>query len=365
MKRIASGLLTACLIFSVGCNGKTQSSTEKKPTAATNAAPAIPLTQGIATGTKGNVLAEINGQQITDEEVMAKIKPRLARIENQIFDMKRDAVDQIVEEKILDAEAKKQNLAVADLLKKEVTDKVGEVTDKEAQDFYDQNKARFGTKTFDELKPQIIGQLKAKKAAVYRNNYMDRLMAKADINVYMEKPRVEVSAGNAPSKGPENALVTIVEYTDYECPFCAKVRPTIAEITNTYKNDVRYVVRNFPLDFHQQAKKAAVAGLCANDQKKFWDYNQKLWDNQRALDVDSLKKYAEEVKLDTKKFNECLDSDKFLSQVMSDQQEGAKIGVSGTPAFFINGMILTGAQPVEAFKKVIDQELRDAKRKKS
>jgi len=362
MRRILVGLFMTLLAVS-GCSGQGKSSTAPKSTAPSG--PATPITQGLATSSKGDVVAELNGQPITEQELMTRIKPRLARIEAQLFDIKRDGIDQIIEEKLLEEEAKKRNMTVQDLLKKEVTDKVGEASDKEIQDFYDQNKARVGTKTLDELKPQIAAQLKARKAGVYRSNLIDRLTAKADVDIYIERPRVDVDAASGPSKGPANAPVTIIEFTDYQCPFCGRARPTVSEIIDTYKGDVHYVLRNFPLDFHPFAKKAAVAALCARDQNKYWDYSKKLWDNQRALDVDSLRKYAEETKLDMKKFNACLDGDKTLAEVMKDQQDGAKAGVSGTPSFFINGQSLTGAQPTEAFKKVIDQELRDAKRKKS
>ncbi|MFO1519501.1 MAG: thioredoxin domain-containing protein [bacterium] len=359
MKRVSRSITAVMLLTLAACTGQTKCPSPNAPTG-----PKVPLTSGIAASTKGDVVAELNGQPITEQDLMTRIKPRLSRIEGQIYDIKRDGIDQIIEEKLLDAEAKKQNLSVQDLMKKEVIDKVGEVSDKEVEDFYKQNQARLGGKTLDELKTQIAAQLKARKASVYRNNFIDRLTAKADINVYIERPRVDVAAGNSPSKGPASAPVTVIEFTDYQCPFCAKARPTIKELVDSYKNDVHYVVRNFPLDFHPFAKKAAVAALCADQQKKYWDFSQKMWDNQKALDVDSLKKYAEEVKLDMKKFNECLDGDKTLADVSKDQQEGAKAGVSGTPAFFINGQALTGAQPIEAFKKMIDQELKEAKKKK-
>jgi protein-disulfide isomerase len=362
MRRIFVGLFVT-LLAAAGCSGQGSSASVPKNNAPSG--PSVPLTQGLAQSSKGDVVAELNGQPITEEELMVRIKPRLARIEGQLFDIKRDGIDQIIEEKLLDTEAKKKNISVQDLLKKEVTDKVGDPTDKEVQEFYDQNKARIGTKTLDELKPQISAQLKARQAGIYRNNLIDRLMSKAEIDVFIQRPKVDVEAANGPSKGPNNAPVTIIEFTDYQCPFCGRARPTVNEIVDSYKNDVHYVLRNFPLDFHPFAKKAAEAALCARDQNKYWDYSKVLWDNQKALDVDSLKKYAEQVKLDSKKFNECLDSDKTLAEVMKDQQDGAKAGVSGTPSFFINGQALTGAQPPEAFKKVIDQELRDAKRKKS
>lgn len=360
MRKIASVALTLCLLATVGCNGKQSSGSN----ANTNPTSSMPLTAGLAESSKGDVVAEVNGQNITNQELMAKIKPRLSRIENQVFDIKEDGINQIIEERLLDAEAKKRNISVQELMKVEVQDKVGEVSDKEIQEFYDQNKARFGTKTFEELKPMIAAQLKARKASVFRNTFIDKLMAKADIDVFIQRPRVEVATGNGPSKGSKNAPIVIVEFTDYQCPFCARARPNLNQAIADYKDEIFYSVRNFPLDFHAQAKKAAEASLCANDQKKYWEYSDKLWENQKALDVANLKKFASELKLDTKQFDECLDSNKYAAEVNQDQQDGMKAGVSGTPAFFINGQMVTGAQPPEAFKKVIESELRNAKRKK-
>ncbi len=340
---------------------------QPKKTANTRAdCPPVALTDGLATSSKGNVVAEINGETITEQDIAALIKSRISRIENQLYDIKRDAIDQIVEDKLINEEAKKRNISVQDLLKKEVQEKVGEISPKEVEKFYNDNKARVGNKPLEELKGPIEAQLKATKSNTYRSNFLNRLIASANVDVYIKRPSVEVPAGNSPSRGgPASAPVTIIEFTDFQCPFCTRARPTVNQIIDLYKNDVHYVMRNFPLEFHSFAKKAASAALCANDQNKYWDYSTKLWENQTALDVASLKKYAADLKLDSKQFDECVDSDKYLKQVNQDQQDGAKVGVSGTPSFFVNGKMLTGAQPLDAFKKLIDEELRDAKKKKS
>lgn len=359
MKKISGLCLTILVLATLTACGS-----NKKSSSGTNAS-GIPLTAGLAESSKGDTVAEVNGQAITNQELMTKIKSRLSRIENQIFDIKEDGINQIIEEKLLEAEAKKRNITVQELLKTEVQDKISDVSDKEIQDFYDQNKARFGGKTLEEVKPLLAAQMRARKASIFRNTFIDKLMAKADIEIYIQRPRVEVATGNGPAKGSKGAPITIIEFTDYQCPFCARARPNLNQAIADYKDQVYYVVRNFPLDFHAQAKKAAEAAFCANDQKKYWEYSDKLWENQKALDVANLKKFAADLKLDTKKFDECLDSNKYAAEVTQDTQDGMKAGVSGTPAFFINGQMITGAQPPEAFKKVIESELKAAKRKKS
>ena len=165
---------------------------------------------------------------------------------------------------------------------------------------------------------------------------------------------------DAPMKGPKNAKVTIVAYSDFQCPFCSRVVPTMKQIEDTYAKDVRFIFRHQPLPFHQNAKPAAEASMAANEQGKFWQYHDKLFANQGALDRPSLEKYAQEIGLDMGKFKSALDSGKFTKRVEEDSAEGMKVGANGTPTFFINGREFVGAQPYEAFKGMIDTEIKAA-----
>jgi protein-disulfide isomerase len=173
------------------------------------------------------------------------------------------------------------------------------------------------------------------------------------------EPAVQnIEVGNAPARGPKNAPVTIVAYSDFECPFCGRVLPTLKQIEDEYKGKVRIAFKNQPLPFHANAKPAAAAALAANEQGKFWEYHDKLFANQRALDRASLEKYAQELGLNMGQFKTALDSGKFDAQVTADMNEATRVGVNGTPSFFINGRSIVGAQPVEAFKRIIDEELK-------
>jgi protein-disulfide isomerase len=161
-------------------------------------------------------------------------------------------------------------------------------------------------------------------------------------------------AGKIP-RGDPNAKITIVEYSDFQCPFCSRAKATMDQILKDYQGKVKLYYKQFPLtSIHQYAQKAAEASECAEDQGKFWEYHDKLFDNQGSLDTASLKKYAADLGLDTAKFNACLDNGDKSSQVNSEQQEGISNGVQGTPAFFINGQFISGAQPYSTFKSVID-----------
>ncbi|MCP5468004.1 MAG: thioredoxin domain-containing protein [Deltaproteobacteria bacterium] len=307
------------------------------------------------------VFAEINGKKITEGEVNQKIESRLSSIKNSIFELQLQGVNAIIIDELLKAEAEKKKMSVDELIKKEVDEKVGEVSEEEVKDFYEKNKARMRGQPLEKVKETIKNQLASRQASIYHNNLISRLRDEADIKIHLERPRVDVSADDDHFKGAKDAKVTIIEFTDYQCPFCVRVRPTIEQILKDYDGQVKYVLRDFPLGFHAQAKKAAEAAQCAGDQGKYWEYSDKLWENQKDLQVPQLKEYAKAFNLDQAKFEQCLDSGKFAQEVAKDMNDGRKAGVTGTPAFFINGQALKGAKPYPAFKEVIDMELMKSK----
>lgn len=175
--------------------------------------------------------------------------------------------------------------------------------------------------------------------------------------------KVEVNIEGAPFKGENDAPVVMVEYSDYECPFCGRFySQTLPQIQKEYidTGKVKLVYKDFPLSFHPNAQKAAESAECARDQKKddgYWNMHDKIFENQQSINVENYKKWAREIGLNGAQFDSCLDSDKFASAVQKDFNEGTEDGVQGTPAFFINGKLISGAQPFSAFKQAIDAEL--------
>lgn len=157
--------------------------------------------------------------------------------------------------------------------------------------------------------------------------------------------------------GRPDAPVQIIEFSDFQCPFCSRAHDTVEEVMSAYAGKIRLVFRHFPLDFHAQAPKAAEASLCAHEQNKFWEYHDVLFKNQQKLQIEDLKGHATQLGLDAAKFNECLDSGRMAATVKTDTEAAKKVGVNGTPAFFINGQMISGAQPIDAFKQIIDAEL--------
>jgi protein-disulfide isomerase len=187
---------------------------------------------------------------------------------------------------------------------------------------------------------------------------LSRLRKDYGVRSMLEPLRTQVTTAGHPSLGPANAPVTIVEFSDFECPFCAGMFPTLKKVEENYKDKVRVVYRQFPLNaIHPKAQKAAEASLCANEQGKFWQYHDALFSDQQKLAVDDLKARAAALALNAETFAACLDSGKHAAAVRDSIVEGSKAGVDGTPALFINGRYLNGNQPYAEIEKIIEDEL--------
>jgi protein-disulfide isomerase len=197
--------------------------------------------------------------------------------------------------------------------------------------------------------------------ATQREKYLQTLRAKAKVVVELQPPppvRVEASVTGAPFRGEEKAPVTIVKFEDFQCPFCKQAQATFAEIEARYHDKVKVVHRDFPLDkIHPLARRAAEAARCANEQGKFWNYHDKLYAIDLSPDPNQLSTLAKEIGLDVTAFDRCLSSGQFKAAVQQDLEQGSQLGVTATPAFFINGRIIVGAQPIEEFSRIIDEEL--------
>ena len=305
-------------------------------------------------------LAVVDGVAITAEEVQKPIAGQLSKLEEQIYNLKRQRLDALINEKLLQKESAKRKLSVPQLIDAEVTSKVGLVTEQEIEKFYQDNKAKI--KGDDpQVREKIRAYLQNQKLAAKREEFLTSLRSQAKIVDNLNPPpiaRVKVSVDGAPFKGPANAPVTIVEFSDFECPFCKRAHPTLTQLFEKYAGKVKLVYRDFPLEsIHPQARRAAEAARCANDQGKFWDYYDILFTESPKLASDDLKRYAGQVGIDVNKFDDCLSGGVHKTAVQKDIDEGMRLGVSGTPAFFVNGRLLSGAQPIEAFARIIEEEL--------
>jgi protein-disulfide isomerase len=312
----------------------------------------------------GEPLAEVDGVAITSEEVEKGLAAQLTKLEEQIYNLKRQRIEAIINDRLLAKEAGKRKLTVAALLDAEVTAKVGLVTEQEIESFYEANKGKFKGEEA-QIKDQIRSTLQNQKIALRRQEFLTSLRADAKVVVNLKPPpvlRAQVGADGVAFKGDTKAAVTIVEFTDFHCPFCKRVLSTLAQIESRYSGKIKLVFRDFPIDqLHPGARKAHEAARCANDQGKFWAYHDKLFATAPRASIDNLKAYAKEVGIDVAAFDKCLSSAKYQTAVQKDIDEGARLGVTGTPAFFINGRILVGAAPLESFVRLIDDELARAR----
>ena len=317
--------------------------------------------QAIAqTAPKGGVLAEVDGEAITSDQVAKSLGEPLARLEEQVYRMKQKKLDQLIDERLLAREAAKRGVSVEQLLDIEVTKKAENVSPEEVDTFYQGNKAHFSG---DEAaaRNQIESFLQNQKAAARRKAFLQSLKSSAAIEIYLQPPqpfRADVSVAGAFFRGPSTAPVTIVEFQDFQCPFCKRVQPTLTQIQSRYGDKVKLVYRDFPLEsLHPDALRAHEAARCAGEQNKFWEYHDVLFATAPAASPEQLDAYAKQVGIDVPKFKSCLSSGKYLGAIQKDEEEGARLGVSGTPSFFINGRPLPGAQSLEEFDRIIDEEL--------
>jgi protein-disulfide isomerase len=313
-----------------------------------------------------DVLAEIDGEPVLAEQVDRALGVRLSELQEEIYRLKKQKLDQILQERLLANEARRRGISVAALLDKEVTSKVGLVTEREIEAFYRKNKARMpgdeGT-----VRQRIRSYLQQQKLSERRAEFIQALAARSNVVIHLKPPpqiRVEVGLKGAPFKGPADAPVTIVKFEDFQCPFCKRAQETFAQLESKYKSRLKIVHKDFPIDsLHPQARRAHEAARCASEQGKFWPYHDRLYAGAPKFGDEDLKTYAKAVKLNLPAFANCLATGRYKDAVQRDYEEGSRLGITGTPTFFINGRYLNGAQPPEVFARIIEEELASLKQK--
>ena len=294
-------------------------------------------------------------------EFIAEIKQKEATYLNDRYTFERGTLENKVLETVLGLEAKAAGVDGVDaLIKKEVHDKIAEPSESEISDFYEKVKAQTNGATLEQIRTQLVMSLKNQKSQETLMTYLDSIKTKYEVKLnlpFPDKARVEVSADDDPFLGPEKAPITIIQFAEFECPYCGKAGESIDQVMKEYEGKVKMVYRDFPLSFHQRAIPAAVAANCAGEQNKYWEMHGLLMGNQRALSDSDLTAHATKLELDLDKWNECRKDPKQAEEVNKDFQDGQSVGVTGTPAFFVNGVMLSGAVPFAQFKEIIDREL--------
>lgn len=307
------------------------------------------------------VVAKMGDQTVTLEELKRALAPQLAKLEDQKFQLMEAKLEELIEERLLTLEAKRRGITVDELLEAEVASKVPEIGDGAVTAFITQNRARLQGEEA-QLRPRVREYLQNQKEQESRRAFLAGLKQRTKVERLLEEPeptRVAVSAEGAFTLGPKDAPVTVIEFSDFHCPYCSRVVATLKEVVRLYPKQVRLAYRDFPIaNLHPKAAKAAEAARCAGEQGKFWEYHDKLFESQAQTTIEDFKRFAEQLKLDNNSFAACLDSGKHAAAVQADVQEGTRLGITGTPTFFINGRLVVGALPLEAFQRIIDRELR-------
>jgi len=308
----------------------------------------------------GTVVATVDGETIFLTEIEKIVGARTALLNEQIYQLQRQTVDAIVDQRLIAKEAARRGATAAQLLEREVDNKTAAVTDADVEAFYRANESRLPTQEAD-LRARIRDHLRNQKLTERRNAFVGELRANANVTVLLTAPaifRANLNIEGAPFKGRADAAVVIVKFEDFHCPFCKDAQQTLAQLLARYPDRIKLVHKDFPIDeLHPGARAAHVAARCANEQGKFWPYHDALYANAPKTDPQELRKFAKDAGLDFNSFDQCLSGNKYSAAVEKDIAEGKQSGVTGTPAFYINGRLVAGAQPLENFVRVIDEEL--------
>jgi protein-disulfide isomerase len=318
------------------------------------AALAVPY---LAAAQPSPVVATLDGAPITRAELEGQLKSRLLKVRQQEYDILNEGLRELAFKKAQEQEASRQGVSVAALYKKNVTDKVAAPAKSEVDSVLNRFRSQLPSDEA-QARAQIEAFLRERAEQERADAYRNELLAKANLKVLLEPPRAEVvTAPNDPTVGRADAPVTVIEFSDFQCPYCERGQTLVKQIRSEYGDKVRFVFKQLPLPMHGQARLAAEASLCANDQGKYWELREWMYANQSKISPDGLKAAAAELKLDGSKFNACLDGTKHEKRIDEDMAQANGLGATGTPTFFVNGRMLEGAQRIETFREVINQEL--------
>lgn len=319
--------------------------------------------QAVADAGQTAPLATIGDHQLSrqqvDDAVLNGVSP------TQLYDLRKRALDKLIDDYVVDQAAKKAGLSTDQYFQREAGQ--SKVTDADARKFYTDHKADIDSQvkgqTFDQIKGRLIVALESKQKGEKRATLIAKLRQDAQVKILMQPERSKIVSTDHPWSGGKDAAVTVVEFSDFQCPFCRAAENSVKQIKAKYGDKIKIVYMDFPLSFHQHAMDAARAASCAGGQEKFWLYHDALFADQSKLAAADLKAAALKLGLDGKKFDDCFDKQSPDAAIKADLAQGQSLGVTGTPTFFINGREIVGAQSADKLSEVIDDELMGANRK--
>jgi protein-disulfide isomerase len=304
----------------------------------------------------GQVIAKVGSSYLTLGDLQKKEEGKLLQAEYQYYLNERKALEELIDNQLLTDEATKRNIPFDQLLETVVYKEVKDPTEDQLHVYYEGLDTQ---EPYESIRPDVLQHIRELRRSKARAAYVESLRKEARINVMLMPPTADVDTTKAFAEGPANAPVTLVEFADYECPYCQKVNPQIQQLKKEYGDKLTIVFKDFPLPMHHGAEKAAEASRCAGEQGKFWDYHDVLF-YSHEVDVQALKDHARVLKLDGDKFDTCLDNGVETAAVKKDLEEAKGLGLTGTPSFFVNGHFVSGVVDYGALKDLVNQQMNVA-----
>lgn len=307
------------------------------------------------------VIAEVGGQKLTLGDLQQQQGGKLLQAKYQYYMNQRKALDQLVDDKLIEIEAKNRNLSTDQLLNTVVYKDLKDPTEDQLQVYYEGMEA---TESYESVRDRVLEHIRELRREKARAAYVKQLRSNARVQVLLAPPFADVNLKDAYVHGAKNSPVTLVEFADYECPYCQKITPELQKLEKEYGDRLAVVYKDFPLPMHHTSQKAAEAARCAGEQGKFWEYHDVLF-YSKQLQVAELKAHARVLKLDGDRFDKCLDDGAETAPVKKDLEEAQKLGLTGTPSFFVNGHFFSGAADYTVLKEMVDLQLTSLPRPSS
>ena len=300
-----------------------------------------------------SVVAEVGGVTLTMADLEQEESAKLLAAHYQYYQAESKALNELVDKKLIEQKAQSEHITVEQLLDREINSKVQDPSEDQMKVYYEGLETE---QSYESVRAKVLEKIRQLRADKLRSAYVSKLRAQTDVRIALAPPRAKVDTQNAQTLGPANAPVSLVEFADYECPYCQKVAGEVKRLIADLGDKVSFTYKDFPLSMHARAEKAAEATRCAAKQGKYWELHDELF-HSKELDVDQIKAQARALKLDSADFDKCLDSGEESKVVERDRNEGTRLGISGTPAFFINGHFMSGALDYAALRQIVEQQL--------
>ena len=310
-----------------------------------------------APSSNNGVVLEVDGTKLTLADLEQKHPFGLFQARNAFYQAETRALDEFATEYLLEQQAQKEHVTVEELLERHANSVVpkGEPSEEALRLYYEGIESK---EPFEAMRAGILEHIRQSRMLKAKTEYVQTLRSKAHIAVSAAPPRAAVSLKDTPVRGvAANAPVTVVEYADYECPYCQQVQPALDKLETEYKGKVTFAYKDLPLPMHPHAQKAAEAAHCAGAQGKYWEYHDMLLATKK-LEISQLKEDAGALKLDTKAFDKCLDSGEQAEAVKAQNAEAQSLQLQGTPSFFINGQFFSGGLTYEQLRGIVDEALK-------